>query len=126
MNSLVSFDWEVALGDDDMTREEFESIAQSKVPLIKFRGKWIEVNRKNLQSILRLVKNAEKKGISLSTALKMKLSGEEEGISTVECDFCDCLDSVIAGEERFQSKGVPKGFNGKLRPYQEKGFAWGC
>ncbi len=124
MDSLIKFDWNIALGDENISREEFEKISQIKAPLVNFRGKWIEVNRNSIQTILKLINNAEKKGISLASALKMKFSGQEQDINIMECSFTGWLDNIISGEEQFESVDIPAGFKGTLRPYQEKGFSW--
>ncbi len=124
MNSLINFDWEVALGKERLSREEFEKIARLKVPLIKFRGEWIEVNRDNIQKLQKIINNVESKGVNFSEALRMKLSGREQDVDIIECRFVDWLDRIITGEERFNNIDVTSGFNGKLRPYQEKGFSW--
>src|SRR5436190_2256494 len=37
---VVKFDWEVALGDQTLSREEFEELARLKEPLVQVRGQW--------------------------------------------------------------------------------------
>jgi hypothetical protein len=41
MNTLVSYDWELALGQEALTREEFERLAALKMPLVQVRGQWV-------------------------------------------------------------------------------------
>ena len=124
LNTMLNFTWEIALGDEKISFEEFNKISQLKIPLVKFRGKWIEVNSKSIQTILKMIKDAEGKGIPLATAMKMKLSGQEQDIGITECTFVDWMEMIISGEDNFSSVPVPEGFIGKLRPYQERGFSW--
>ena len=41
LHALVSYDWELALGDEPLTREEFERLAALKTPLVQVRGRWV-------------------------------------------------------------------------------------
>ncbi|MBM3335962.1 SNF2 helicase-associated domain-containing protein, partial [Candidatus Sumerlaeota bacterium] len=43
LDSIVRFDWQVALGDATLTRQELEALADAKAPLVRFRGQWVEV-----------------------------------------------------------------------------------
>ncbi|MCX6000887.1 MAG: SNF2 helicase-associated domain-containing protein, partial [Chloroflexi bacterium] len=40
MDSLVAYNWEIALGDETLSPEEFEKLAELKVPLVRVRGQW--------------------------------------------------------------------------------------
>ncbi len=40
LDEIVSFDWEIALGDRVLTVRELQALAKLKAPLVKFRGQW--------------------------------------------------------------------------------------
>lgn len=44
LDEIISFDWEIALGDRVLTVRELQALAKLKAPLVKFRGQWVEVN----------------------------------------------------------------------------------
>ena len=42
LETLLNFDWELALGEEKVSRAELLELARQKSPLVKFRGQWIE------------------------------------------------------------------------------------
>ena len=44
METMVQFDWEVALGDQRLTLRELEALARMKAPLVRVRGQWVEMS----------------------------------------------------------------------------------
>jgi len=40
LESIVQFDWEVALGEETLSLHELQALAALKVPLVKIRGQW--------------------------------------------------------------------------------------
>ncbi|MDO8690595.1 MAG: SNF2 helicase-associated domain-containing protein, partial [Dehalococcoidia bacterium] len=53
MNSLVDYDWEMSLGDEKLSREEFERLAALKVPLVQVRGQWVELRSQDIEAAIR-------------------------------------------------------------------------
>ena len=45
----MAYDWEVALGDQPLTREEFEHLARLKEPLVQVRGQWVELHPEQVE-----------------------------------------------------------------------------
>ena len=43
LESLIEFNWELALGGEVMSRSELAALAKMKRPLVKVRGQWVEV-----------------------------------------------------------------------------------
>lgn len=39
LNSILSFDWKIAIGDEELSPEEFEQLTTRKLPLMKVRGR---------------------------------------------------------------------------------------
>ncbi len=54
-NSLVSYDWQLALGDQVLTRDEFEMLAQLKEPLVQLRGRWVDVRPDQIERALAFI-----------------------------------------------------------------------
>src|SRR6266545_4423383 len=44
LDTLVDYRWELALGDERLTAEELEELARLKVPLVRLRGRWVELD----------------------------------------------------------------------------------
>jgi SNF2 family DNA or RNA helicase len=136
-NSLSAFDWELALGDKTLSRQEFEELALLKVPLVQVRGEWTLLRPEDAQRALDFFK--KRRGPpSMAEALRLALSmndGEDDedsedptGLSLVGVDcegwFMNTLESLKRNDSRMVEVEQPKGFSGMLRPYQLKGVSW--
>ena len=127
LDTIISFDWEAALGDQKMTLEELEELAETKAPLVRVRGQWMEVNHSEIQSAISFLKKGPKQ-VAFRDVIKTALGavGVPPGL-----DFGGVNASGRVAEmlERLDGKGFeeliqPEGFVGTLRPYQIRGYSW--
>jgi SNF2 family DNA or RNA helicase len=127
--NVVKFDWTVALGDQALSREEFERLAALKVPLVQVRGQWVEVRPEQLQQAIAFLHEHEAQGeLALSEALRLALAPPEIGglpVVAVEAEgtLAELLGRLGAPGQAV-SLPTPAGFSGKLRHYQVAGFSW--
>ena len=52
LDEIVQFDWQVALGDQVLSRQELETLAKLKEPLVKIRGQWVQLTAEEIQAAL--------------------------------------------------------------------------
>ena len=132
LERAIAFDWELALGDQPLSREEFEKLADLKVPLVQIRGQWVEVRPEQLQKALNFLQQREAASLtgelSLAEALKMALAPEKTAglpVTHVSAEgwFSDLLNQM-ADQTKLKSLDPPPGFVGTLRHYQIIGFSW--
>ncbi|MCX6026666.1 MAG: DEAD/DEAH box helicase [Chloroflexi bacterium] len=127
--SVVAFDWELALGDQPLSRAEFEKLAALKVPLVQIRGQWVEVRPEQLQQALAFLEKREQAGeIPAGEALRMALAPASVGglpVTGVETSgwFGEFVEQ-FTHRARLKPLPAPKGLTGTLRHYQATGFAW--
>ena len=128
LDTIVSFDWEAALGDQKMTREELEDLARVKAPLVRVRGRWTEVNLPEIQSAIKFLKKGPRQ-VPFRDVIRAALGVADVppglGFGGVKAggrmaDLLDRLDKKAGFEELAQ----PEGFVGTLRPYQLRGYSW--
>ncbi|MGB8645484.1 MAG: DEAD/DEAH box helicase [Anaerolineae bacterium] len=130
--SIIQYDWQLALGDQPLTRAEFDRLAALKVPLVQIRGQWVEVKPEQIQQALKFWEKRKGAGeFSLQEAMRLALSlqpGQSEGglpVAAVETEgWMNDLVQQLSHGDRIQPVLVPGGFNGSLRRYQEAGLAW--
>ncbi|WP_205745819.1 DEAD/DEAH box helicase [Egibacter rhizosphaerae] len=125
--TIASFEWEVALGDDTISARELAEIAAMKSSLVRWRGQWVRVDPDEAP---RLADIAGQQGeLSGVEAIAIALSGEREvdelGEVEVIADgaLADLVADLRAGES---GPGEPRldGITAELRPYQRRGVAW--
>ena len=46
LETVVDFDWQVAVGDALLSPAEFEELAARKIPLVSIRGEWVLLDRR--------------------------------------------------------------------------------
>jgi SNF2 family DNA or RNA helicase len=128
-HSAIAFDWELALGDQPLTRDEFQRLAALKVPLVQIRGQWVELRPEQMQQALDFLKVRERAGeIPVDEALRLALApGQVAGLPVGEVQTEGWIGELLAqmtGHQQLEPLPMPPGFIGALRPYQETGVAW--
>ncbi|MFE9694679.1 SNF2-related protein [Micromonospora sp. NPDC005806] len=126
LDALVDYRWEVALGDQPMTADELASLAELKSPLVRLRGRWVELDPNRLAAGLRLLRSVGE--LTVADLLRMGLSGADrpDGLPVLAVTADGALGELLAGEaeRRLSPADPPAGFAGTLRPYQRRGLAW--
>jgi len=126
LDNLVDFQWEIAIGDDIIPKEEFERLAQMKTPLVNIRGKWVEMNDEQVTYAMNFLQLSQKKGMTLAESMHIGLGLKEVGLPVVGFDTDELLKGFIQGGKHasFNELETPEGFKGILRPYQIRGYSW--
>ncbi|MFI6329291.1 SNF2-related protein [Micromonospora chersina] len=126
LDALVDYRWEVALGDQPLTAEELASLADLKSPLVRLRGRWVELDPQRLEAGLRLLRSSGE--LTVADLLRMGLAGADRAgeLPVLEVAADGALGELLAGEaeRRLTPADPPSGFAGTLRPYQRRGLAW--
>jgi SNF2 family DNA or RNA helicase len=130
MEKLVDYRWEVVLGDQSLSREEFEALVRLKAPLVQIRGQWVALNPEQIEAAIRFWHQQQAPGdMDLLEALRWRLEaeGEVDGLPVDEVVITgwlgEFLDRFEQGE-RIEIAAQPDRLQGDLRPYQQRGFSW--
>jgi SNF2 family DNA or RNA helicase len=129
--ALVEFDWQLALGEEPLTPEEFEQLAALKGSLVRLRGRWLEIDRSEIERAIQSWERRRQAGpMSLLEAIRLNAELDGEG-DTATLPICGELDDILRelfarlqGEERPDPIAPPESFQGSLRHYQQFGLEW--
>jgi SNF2 family DNA or RNA helicase len=128
LDEIVQFDWEVALGDEKLSYQELQQLANLKAPLVNVRGQWVQVDPAEIQSILQLWKKGQGQ-TTVREILRMALGAGKtsggipfEGVTAT--GWIKGLIAELNDRTLFQEVPPPEGFQGTLRPYQVRGYSW--
>lgn len=129
LETLVDYRWDLALGEEPLTAEELAELARLKVPLVRLRGQWVELDPERLARGLELLERHGAGAMPASEVLRVGLGLEGEavpGLPLTAVEASDWLGDLLSGEaeRRLEPMSTPAGFRGRLRPYQERGLAW--
>jgi SNF2 family DNA or RNA helicase len=125
LGDLVDFRYELAVGDKVLDADELAELARLKVPLVRVRGQWVELDDRHLQAALKFL---ERRGSGVMTSGDAMLAGlgETADLPVTDVDADGWLADLLSGqaEQRLAPMQTPASFNGQLRPYQERGLSW--
>lgn len=119
LDELLRFNFEIALGDDNVSVEEFEEIMRHADRLVKFKGRYIYATAAELEKIR---KELSKGGRLTSTellAVALSQSYNEAPI-TITSACRKLLDEF----RKLPAQPLPESLNAELRPYQQRGYEW--
>ncbi|WP_305787754.1 DEAD/DEAH box helicase [Symbioplanes lichenis] len=126
LEQLVDFRIDLVIGEGTVTAEELAELARLKVPLVRVRGQWVELDDRQLKAALKAVGRRRTGELTAGEVLQQVIDGGEEDLPLVEVDADGRLGDLLSGEaaERLTPLSTPTGFRGVLRPYQERGLSW--
>ncbi|MFR9529037.1 MAG: SNF2-related protein, partial [Rikenellaceae bacterium] len=119
IDDLLSFDWQIALGKEKISRAEFEKLTSKATGLLKFKGQFIYVGAEDIERLRKAMAGGSK--LNGAQLLQAALSEEYEGAPIT---LSDEVRELIRELTKQESTELPTGINAELRPYQERGYSW--
>jgi len=126
MHDILDFQYDVAIGDQTLSETELAEIAAMKVPLVRLRGQWVELDDRHVKAALKFLERGRSGTMTAAEALNAGLHQSAGGVPLVAVDADGWLGDLLSGavDQRLEPVPAPEGFEGTLRPYQERGLAW--
>lgn len=131
-NGITAFDWEAALGDQQIDQSELLRLAKLKAPLVNVRGQWMEFRPAEVDRLVRFLgaqpKSRTDRTMSIGEVLQVAagVGSDLPGVPVLGISAEGQLGSLLRGEleSSLEVRPTPDGFIGELRPYQQRGVAW--
>jgi len=138
-DALLDFRMEVTLDGETLTAAEIHDLLSKTDGLALVRGRWIELDREHLQSMIERFRDVERtardNGLAFGEAMRLLSGADVAGEDAAIADQADWT-QVVAGPwlaETLQGLRSPQGLaqvdpggelQGVLRPYQQVGVRW--
>ncbi len=119
LDDLLSFDWQVAVGDTLMSPEEFNKLLKNATGLFRFKENYIYVNESEMEKLHKFF--STDKPLNSFQLLQTALSEEYEGAPILLTSEVRELINELTSTENIS---LPQGLNAQLRPYQHRGYSW--
>lgn len=119
LDNLLEFDWQVAVGDDVISPDEFGKLLKKTSRLFKFKERYIYVSDADIEKLQKVLTG--NKPMSPYQLLQTALAEEYEGAPALLTDEVRELIRELTSCEHIP---LPQGLNAELRPYQQRGFSW--
>ena len=140
-SALLDFRMDVTLDGEPLTAAEIRDLLARTDGLALVRGRWVEIDREHLQSMIErfgeVERTAKQNGLAFGEAMRL-LAGAD--VAAAGADSADAVDvdwtQVVAGPwlaETLKGLRTPQGLaqidpggalQGVLRPYQQVGVRW--
>ncbi len=125
--SLAAYEYELAIGDETVSQQEWQQLVQAKAPLVQFRGQWMVLDQAKMKQMLEFWQKQKANQPELTLTELMKLSTTDDDDVELVVDHDRMLMAMM---QRLQDKtqlaevADPAQFQGTLRPYQRRGVGW--
>ena len=131
-DGICAFDWEAALGDQQIDQAELLRLAKLKAPLVNVRGQWMEFRPAEVDRLVSFLvaqpKNKADRTMTIGEVLQVAagVGPVHPGVPVLGISAEGQLGALLRGEleATLEVRPTPDGFIGALRPYQERGVAW--
>jgi len=127
-HQLSNVAWSVLFDDVELTAAEVAKLARQARPLVQSRGRWIEVDRVDLErAAAALAERASVTQLTGAEILRQSIGLDGSGLAGgIRVDGDSWANDIVrrAGEASTAPVTEPKGFVGHLRTYQTEALAW--
>ncbi|MGF2039840.1 MAG: SNF2-related protein [Nostoc sp. CmiVER01] len=130
LQSLLNFQWQLAIGGQTISKTEFDKLVALNSPLVEINGEWVELRPQDIKTAQTFfTTRKDQMALSLEDALRFSTGDTQviEKLPVVSFEASGALQELIGALNNNQAIAplpTPAAFKGQLRPYQERGAAW--
>ncbi|WP_017652790.1 DEAD/DEAH box helicase [Fortiea contorta] len=130
LQSLLNFQWQLAIGGQTISQAEFNRLVALNSPLVEINGEWVELRSPDIKTAQAFfASRKDQMSLSLEDALRLSSGDTQviEKLPVVSFEASGALQELIGtltNNQTITPLPTPQGFQGQLRPYQERGAAW--
>ncbi len=121
LDDILEFSYEVALGDEKISLEEFNKLLNESDGLIQYNGKYILVDKSEGKKLYEQIANANHKKMTRLELIHASMSGQ---LQNYDFNYDEAYANVIKDFAKPVEVDEPKDLKGELRPYQKTGLKW--
>jgi SNF2 family DNA or RNA helicase len=130
LQSLLNFRWELTIGGQSISKDEFNRLVALNSPLVEINGEWVELRPQDVKAAQTFfATRKDQPTLSLEDALRISSGDTQmlEKLPVVSFEAAGGLQDLIntlTGKRTLEAIATPTGFQGELRPYQSRGVGW--
>jgi len=130
LQSLLNFRWELTIGGQTLSREQFDRLVALNMPLVEVNGEWVELRPQDIKAAQTFfTTRKDQTSLSLEDALRISTGDTQmvEKLPVVGFEASGDLEDLIntlSGKRTLEAIAPSPRFQGELRPYQSRGLGW--
>ncbi len=136
LEAIMDFSPSLFMGDVGISEQELRTFLNMAEGLIQYKGKWVEINKKKLESVLEAFEKARdfanEEGLSLGDAMRLELNMNklldipinEIDVSVSNGQWFRTMKESMIHPDTIQKISIEPSFHATLRGYQENGYHW--
>lgn len=121
LDDILDFSYEIAIGNDKISVEEFNKLVETSNGLIKYKNKYVLIDKEESKKIFEQIAKANFKSMSRMELIHASMSGQ---LAQYDFDYDDAFARVIQDFTKPIEVTPPETLKGELRPYQQTGLKW--
>ena len=123
-DSLLAFSWWFAVGDQQLTRQELDQLAEANRPMVRLRDQWVLIDPQEV----RRARAQQDRKVTPIDALSAVLTGSTEvdglRVDVRPTGWLTTLRDRLSEPEGQEPVGQPAALAATLRDYQLRGLNW--
>ncbi|MDR0270797.1 DEAD/DEAH box helicase [Paenibacillus sp.] len=147
LDSIIQFDWRIAIGETQLTESEFQELVARNERLVRFRGEWMTLDPALIKQIRQMMEGMDRKqGLSFQDVLQLHLQKKDDWTQRgkedqpeedemqesstrieLEVELNEHLMELfnqLGQRSEWPRLAIPQGLKAELRSYQYDGFSW--
>lgn len=121
LEDLMDFSYEIALGDEKISIEEYEKLASEHNGLIKYKNKYVLIDNDENKKLFTQLLKANHTKLTRLELIHASMSGQ---LDKYDFDYDEAFANIIKDFNKPVEVSTPTDLKGTLRPYQQTGLKW--
>jgi SNF2 family DNA or RNA helicase len=125
---LSAVRWSAVFGDVELTAADIQRLANEARPLVRSRGRWVELNRADLkEAAAALAERASTTELTGAEILRLAVGLDDSPLGAgIDIEGAGWVTDLLARARDIPTAPItkPEGFQGELRSYQAEALGW--
>lgn len=121
LEDIMDFSYEIALGDEKISLEEFKKLTEENHGLIKYKNKYVLIDKDDSKKLFEQILKTNYTKLTRLELLHASMSGQ---LGEYDFDYDEAFSKIIKDFNKPVEVTTPENLKGELRPYQQTGLKW--
>jgi SNF2 family DNA or RNA helicase len=124
LDSLIRYNYQLAIGDEVVSEEEWQHLVEAKSPLVRFRGQWVELDRDKMREMLAFWREHGTETPEMSIQELLARTATDDAFEVDRDDALAAMLDRLRDQSRLEPIADLPPLKASLRDYQKRGVAW--